>query len=352
MNLKILNLNELKKILGELVPIDEVIIKPDPQLGPYQPDFIAEVVFKDYRFKLVGEVTHLISSSIFHHVLTKLKAYAEYQPELLPILITKYLSPEKRKECKNQGIYYLDLSGNVYLKYEGIYIERTGFPNRFPESRRGRNPFSDKASLILRTMLQNKKLWGVRELARITNLDAGYVSRLLKELEKLNYVLREKGKAKLIDRKHLLEDWVHNYHPRRNKEFRYFLQAQNPESILDKLRNLDIPQHLKYALGYQAGAYLVSPHAVFNEVHIYVPNEESIDYFCEKLNLRPVDQGANLIFLLPFYRYSVFYDMRKVKGLWGVSDLQLYLDLYSYPLRGIEQAEYLYKKRLKKIIEE
>jgi hypothetical protein len=32
-------------------------------------------------------------------------------------------------------------------------------------------------------------------------------------------------------------------------------------------------------------------------------------------------------------------------------DLQLYLDLHSYPIRGLEQAEHLYEKRLKRIIE-
>ena len=37
--------------------------------------------------------------------------------------------------------------------------------------------------------------------------------------------------------------------------------------------------------------------------------------------------------------------------LWVVSDLQLYLDLHNYPIRGLEQAEHLYEKRLKPIIE-
>ena len=34
-----------------------------------------------------------------------------------------------------------------------------------------------------------------------------------------------------------------------------------------------------------------------------------------------------------------------------VSDLKLYLDLYNYPIRGLEQAEHLYEKCLKHIIE-
>jgi len=61
-------------------------------------------------------------------------------------------------------------------------------------------------------------------------------------------------------------------------------------------------------------------------------------------------QGANLILLLPYYKNSVFYSRRKVEGIW-VSDIQLYLDLYHYPLRGLEQAEHLYGKRLRKLFE-
>ena len=31
--------------------------------------------------------------------------------------------------------------------------------------------------------------------------------------------------------------------------------------------------------------------------------------------------------------------------------IQLFLDLYNYPIRGLEQAEHLYEKRLKNVIE-
>jgi len=41
------------------------------------------------------------------------------------------------------------------------------------------------------------------------------------------------------------------------------------------------------------------------------------------------------------------YTSQEVEDLWVVSDIQLYLDLYGYPVRGREQAEHLYGKRLK-----
>jgi len=245
-----------------------------------------------------------------------------------------------------------DLSGNVFLEYEGLHIERIGFPNRFPEERRGRWPFSDKASLILRAMFSNKeKLWGVRELAQSVNLNPGFVSRMARELEKRNYVVRLNAKLKLRDPKSILEDWVREYDYKKNREVKFFCLGKSPDEIIDKVRDVDISGRVQYAFGLHAGANLAAPYAVYNEVHIYIPSRDSIEFFEKRLKLKEVQQGANVIFLLPYYKQSVFYDKQEIMGLWVVSDIQLYLDLYNYPIRGLEQAEHLYEKRLKELIE-
>ncbi len=344
-------IDELKRRIIEIIPVPGLKIQVKSQIGPSRPDFIAEVAFKNWRFKLGGEIVSEESSSLFRDKLSQLRLYAERNPEVVPIMVAKYLSLAKRDECKKVGVCFLDLSGNVFLNYEGVYIERIGFPNRFPEKRKVRKPFSDKASLILRAMLLKEKLWGVRELAELVNLDAGYVSRMMREIEKLNYLVRANAKVKLRDPRAILEDWVRQYDYRKSEECKYFCMAKSPDEILSKLKGLNIPEEIDYALGFHAGAYLVSPHAVFNEVHIYVSNQESIDFFVKQLNLRPVERGANIIFLRPYYKHSVFYGKQKIGDLWVVSDLQLYLDLYKYPLRGLEQAEHLYEIRLKKFIE-
>ena len=64
-----------------------------------------------------------------------------------------------------------------------------------------------------------------------------------------------------------------------------------------------------------------------------------------------MDQGANVVLMIPHYRYSVFYDRQIVQGLPIVSDIQLYIDLHGYPIRGREQADHLFDRRLKKMLE-
>lgn len=345
----------LENHIGELIPVQGLSIRfrtPRFEEKEWRPDFIARVSYKNVQFKLIGEILSQQSSSMLRAKISLLKSRVNKQEGLLPLVVAKYLSPDRRKRCQEEGVCYLDLSGNVLLEYGSLYIERIGFPNRFPEKRRGRGPFSDKASLILRAaFLDIKKVWGIRELAQSVGLDPGFVSRMAQELEQRDYVSRMDSKLKLKDPKSVLEDWVREYDYKRNQEVRYFCLAKSADEIIDKIKAAQIPDEIQYAFGLHAGASLVAPYAVYNEVHIYIQDRDSITWFVEKLKLREAKEGANFIFLLPYYKHSAFYNKQRIGNLWVVSDLQLYLDLHNYPIRGLEQAEHLHEMRLKKIIE-
>ena len=236
----------------------------------------------------------------------------------------------------------------MYLAYRSFYVEKIGCPNKFPEKRQRRSPFSDKASLILREILKySARQWGVRELAQKIGLNPGYVSRMAGSLEDVGYVFRIHGKLQIKSSKEILDDWASAYDLKKNDLRRFFCMAANVQEILQRLRNLRVPPAIKYALSVQAGASLIAPHAVFKEVHAYVEDQEGLVYFKKQMDLKESDQGSNFVLMLPYYKNSVFYDHHLVDGLPVVSDIQLYLDLYKYPLRGREQAEYLYDKRLK-----
>jgi DNA-binding Lrp family transcriptional regulator len=341
--------------IGDLIPLQGLSIRfetPRSKDKAWRPDFAARVSYKKLQFKLIGEIISQQSSSIFKAKLSLLKSHAAKVEGLVPFVVARYLSPDRRKQCQAEGVCFLDLSGNIFLEFDGLHVERTGYPNLFPEKRRGRSPFSDKASLILRAALSNpKKVWGVRELAQSVGLDPGFVSRTAQELEKRNYISRIDSKIKLHEPKSLLEDWVREYDYKRNQEVRYFCLAKGPEEIIEKLVAARLPDDLPYALGLHAGASLIAPYSVYNEVHIYAKNKGVINRFLEKMKLSEAGEGANIIFLLPYYRHSVFYGKQRIRDVWVVSDLQLYLDLHNYPIRGLEQAEHLYEKRLRHVLE-
>ncbi|MEW6555541.1 MAG: type IV toxin-antitoxin system AbiEi family antitoxin [Actinomycetota bacterium] len=346
--------NELMNGIGEILPIPglKFEISPAKKREAGSPEYIASISIDGKGVKAAIEVLPTRSSAIFRSKLSSLVSYADRDGGLVPLILSDYLSKEKREECKGAGVLFIDLSGNAYISHGGIYVEREGFPNKYPERRLGRGPFSDKASLILRVALEERsRSWGVREVAQAAGLDPGFVSRMMRELEIRGYFGKEGRRFKLLDAKSLLEDWISAYDYRKNEEHGYFCLADNPGEILDRLRDAGRHKSLPYALSFQAGANLVTPHSVYSEVHIYLRDESGRKFLERRLKLREVERGANVILCYPHYRYSAFHEMHQVEGLWVVSDLQLYLDLYKYPLRGLEQAEYLYRHRLKRLIE-
>lgn len=354
-------MNKEEKIIVEfvdkakdLIPVEGLelgieVEKPDNR--KISPDFFIHAKYNKIGFDMVGEVVAQGSSSILKAKIGALKSYVNNNKNLLPIIIAEYLSPERQEHCREQGIFYIDLSGNIFIRYKSIYIERSGFPNLYPEKRKGRGIFSDKASIILREAFKDiNKQWGIRELARAIGLDAGFVSRMAKELENRNYLSRKDQKIKLHEPEIILKDWAHEYDYRKNNQYKYFCLSKSPDEILNKIKKIDVPDKIKYALGLHAGANLISSYAVYNEVHIYINDMDNLKWFEKKLDLRKVEEGANVILLFPFYKNSVFYNTQKVKDLNVVSDIQLYLDLYKYPIRGVEQAEHIFENRLKKIL--
>lgn len=346
---------QLKTRMSELLPVKELSVRIEEEKHVAQgwnPDFFIFIDFGGQSFVLVGEVAANPSFPLLRDRISLLKAYVAGDEAWFPLLVCPFLSPRKRRECREAGVLYIDLSGNVYIECNGLYIEREGFANRFQEKRQGRNPFSDKASLIPRVMIKDRwKWWGVRELANCVSLDPGFVSRMIREMEKRGYLKRQDKKVRLQEPKSLLDDWVGEYDFRKNEERKYFYLAKGPSEILEKLRRIRIPRDANYSMGLQAGANLIAPHSAYNEVHVYLKDYAHLDYFVQAMDLEKAEQGANLVFLNPYYKHSVFYDRQKVQDLWVVSDLQLYLDLYHYPLRGREQAEHLYEKRLKNRIQ-
>jgi len=348
-------IDQLKINLKDLIPIPEFCLDIDDKIDPDIagcPDFLACVSYNNRKFELAGEILSQKYLPVFKDKIIKLKSYIEQHQGVSGLILSPYLSKNRRVECKSQNINYIDLSGNVFINLEGLYIEREGFPNLFPEQRKGRSPFSDKASLILRAMMsENEKNWGIRQLAEKVNLNPGFVSRIARELEERNYVVRFNSKIKLMEPKFILSDWVKDYNYRKNQEYKFFCLAESPEQIIDRLRSLNLHDKRNYVLSFHAGANLIAPYAVFNEVHIYVKDHDDIEFFKESLNLMEAEQEANVILAIPFYKNSSFYQKQKAKDLWVASDLQLYLDLSHYPLRGLEQAEYLYEKKLKPLIE-
>jgi hypothetical protein len=133
------------------------------------------------------------------------------------------------------------------------------------------------------------------------------------------------------------------------------MHARDVQAIIDRLSESKPSSAIpKWALSLHAGASLVAPFAVFSEVHVRLAGpgwEESVRAFSRRFALEPAGAEANLILVEPYYRGSWNYGLREIRGLPVVSDVQLYLDLQLYPMRGREQAARILERILPKPVE-
>ncbi len=332
----------LKKNIGELLSLEGVNCRI---VGSPMSEAYLNLKFGDNDFRLQCDILSSGSFAVLRERISLVKASSSVFPR---IIISEFMSGEKQKICRDEGIFYLDLSGNVFIRKDSFLIDRSGYPNLFPEKRGQRNPFSDKASLVLRALIKEyDKSWGIREIASETGIDPGFVSRLVGELENRSYIRKTNSKIKPANIEGILEDWVHAYSYKKNMIKKYFSATPEPSDIIKLLTGIKG----NYALSLQAGASLIAPHASFNEVHIYTGSDSIGDTVRNKLRLKEVDRGANVFIMNPYYTQSVFYGLQHKNGINIVSNVQLYLDLYNYPLRGLEQAEHIYRKKLKHVAE-
>lgn len=325
----------------------ERIESPDERV-----DFTARLCIAGKELKVLGEIKAVGEPWAIRVAIHQLREYQRLYPEYTPVLVAPFVGPRGRQLCKEHGIGYIDLSGNCYLEWNGIFIDKIGRGDRFHEVKEIKRLFSDKASLIVRAVVESpNERHGVRKLSRQLGVSPAWTSQVLIGLVRAGYAARTNREIYISRPSDLLEDWAESYYfSRRNDVYSFFCDAPTPQALISRIAAIDGAGERRYALTLHAGASLVAPFAKFHEVHMYVdPWEHRVEterFWMEALELEKVDRGGNMYLVWPYYKYGAFYGVREVNGVSVVSDIQLYIDLYNFPMRGREQAEHLMRKRL------
>lgn len=210
--------------------------------------------------------------------------------------------------------------------------------------------FSDKATIVIRAMLsQSDKKWVSRDFEKEFGVGRARAATVLSILRKKGYVggIRS-GRLSysvLKNRKRLLDEWLKFYSFELNKTHLYYSPY---EDILPRLKDFFETKKLPtdYALTLHTGANLITNYVNTPVVYCYLRSEKfngiSLD-LRQTLDLKELKKGGNFYLIRPYYKNGVFLNNQTIKGYNVVSNLQLYLDLYSFPQRGRDHAQYLLK---------
>ena len=334
------------RVLTELFSkVGEVRVNKKATVGEgRRVDFLVTLKTGGKTVKVVCEVRALGEPRIISQTAVQLDEYSKLLGNAYPVFVAPYVSERGRGICKSLGIGFVDLVGNAYLKFGGVFIERfaKGAPKR--EQRMLKGIFTPKATRVIRKMLAiPERGWTLQPLADAAGVSLAQAFKVVKKLESQNFATREEGKVRLINPGELLDLWAQTYDFSKNKIAGYYSREKGA-TLLNKIAGLGKKKKLRYGLTLMAGASLVAPFVRSSDVHFYIAEDQ--ERWVDQLDLEEVEFGGN-VFLIQPADEGVFIDMQEINGISVVSNLQLYLDLVKYPARGKEQAEFLRKEKMK-----
>ena len=327
----------------------------EPRLPNRFPDFTVRASAEARPLTFIVEVKdrpHLVELKL---AVERLKQIAG--PDEIPVIAASFMGKNRRALLKDLNVGYFDLAGNAYFRGPGLLIDQERSVNPFRYEREVLNPFSDKASIVLRSLFEEPdRAWKIREIAKAGRINPGWVSRVVDSLAKRGFVKFDAGEGIVLQRwEEPLKEWADQYNWRRNKFYHYYCHARDSEEVMNALTVVRLEDQKSVALGFQAGASLVSPHATFNQVHLIIEGVHFDAIHADiqsQLKLEPGKEGANLVIVRPYHRHSALFGSRKIRKWRVVSEVQLYLDLHKYPLRGEEQASHLWDNMLRPRLED
>jgi len=269
----------------------------------------------------------------------------EMDEESYGMFVAPYISSTAADICKNNQIGYADLAGNCYLSFSNIFIQKEGNPNPYTKEQDLKSLFSPKSERLLRVLLNSGPAeWKVADLAEIADVSYGLISKVKKNLLDREWIEADTIGFQLVKPYELLSAWTEEYTYRKNRVRDYYSLMDISEleaAILSKASEIGTRIGLT---GFSGGARL-APAVRYQRVMAYI---EDPDKLASALDLKEVDSGANVQFLVP-YDEGVFYGSQVIGDDRIVSPIQIYLDLMSIPGRGEEAGEAIMEQVIKKI---
>ena len=309
--------------------------------GPEGPDFLLPIGKHQFLIEIK-------SSSDVASVSRGIEQLSLYSRELtvdhVPLLVVPFMGEAGAKRCAEADVSWLDLSGNAKVAAPGLAIHVEGKPNQFKRRGRPYSVFAAKSSRIVRWLLmhENTEITRTqRELARLTGMDEGFTSRILRNLEQSGYISRDPkgGRVRVIEYDLLLDAWHAEYRFDAHRIIRGHVTEKSGAELQKSLaRRLDERQ-VEYAVTGLGAAWLLSRFAAFRLATFYLrqfPDDQLLD----DLGIWRTDQGENLWLVLPNDE-GVFHNAGRGQEVVSVAPIQIYLDLKGHPERATEAAAQL-----------
>ena len=210
------------------------------------------------------------------------------------------------------------------------------------------NVYSDKSSVVLDWLLREgikSRELSVRNVSKEAGISLGSVQRVFGTLV-LKGILQVEGirtakKFFLKDPKRLLESWIEHYNIVKKCKMRTYRSGfQDKAELLEVLKKSNLSNKVALALHSAAEAHGYK-NTNLNTLELYVLDPLVRPQLEKKLLLEPQERGYEVLFIEPYYKSLLKNTFGSNLDINISPSILTFLDLYHFPLRGQEQAEFM-----------
>ncbi len=261
-------------------------------------------------------------------------------PSALPMVLLPYLSDEKLNALAVAKVSGLDLCGNALILVPRHWLLRySGRPNRFKNPQPLKDPYRGKSAMIARALLERPAFYTVQELHRYIverggELSQPLVSRALEQLRK-DAIVGSKGSYRvyLLQPERLLERLAEGW---RRVQAKTLWRGRVKHSELLPTLFAAAQQGVQVAMTGAGSASRYTSNLTSSKLIQLYANQ--VEPLLRGLEAFPDDPFPNLELCSP-PDPAVFFDLQPdPNGVQWASELQTYLELYSWQVRQNELA--------------
>lgn len=180
-------------------------------LGKNGLDGVMSLLLENGNERFVVEIRR----EIRYHQLDKIKQIAKINESFM--LVAENIFPKIKEELKDNGIYYLDGAGNIFLKTINNFIWIEGHkPEKTVEEIINR-AFTSTGLKVVYSFLVDENMLNQpqRIISENSGVALGNVNYVLNGLKEQEFLIKKGRKQfELINKKNLLEKWIYAYQER------------------------------------------------------------------------------------------------------------------------------------------
>lgn len=324
----------LPQLLEELLdqPLGASIKREVSARGRPQADAVGEINGQTWVF----EIKNSSRPGIVAAASEQLSRMAEALGATMAILVVPHMGAAGCKTASDLGLNWIDLSGNASIRDgSGLYIQVQGKADKSATRGRPSSPFAPKSARITRELLIDPtRWWRQKDLAAVTGLDDGHVSRVIRRLRDERFLEESDLAFRPLDPLILLDAWAAEY----RFDHHDAVLGHATGTGVELTRELDAclrAANVSHAFTGLPAAWLLTHFAQFRLSSVYVDRDPH--EVADRIGLRVESRGANVQLLHPGDA-GVFEGERELDRVACVSPAQVYVDLQHLPERASEAA--------------